>query len=210
MMLCVSQLRVCIKNRTILKDLSFSLPSGESIAIMGPSGCGKTTLLKALAGFINAFTHGHIRYDNVLWQDEKRRYCSAEKRDATLLFQNLAIWPHLTVMQQMHLVEPKTAKRNTPKSKEIIEELGLSHRIDTLGCNLSGGEKQRLALGRALKSAPGLLLLDEPFASLDTASKNEAIDLVKRIQTKFRHSIVVSTHDLGEARLLSDRIIILS
>lgn len=205
-MLSVSELTIDIKGRQILTDISFSLRQGESLAIMGPSGCGKTTLLKAISGFIPSFSQGHISYKGILWQDSQKEYFSARQRPATLLFQELAVWPHLKIKRQLDLVVPKNLAQ-TPKAafstEAILSELMLAHLANTIGRDLSGGEKQRLALGRVIKTMPEIMLLDEPFASLDKDTKSKTIDLIKQIKEKSNCTLIIATHDINEAKLLS-------
>jgi ABC-type Fe3+/spermidine/putrescine transport system ATPase subunit len=196
-MLRISELSLSHGKKTILKTLSLTLGDGETIAIMGPSGCGKTTLLKSIAGFVEVFSSGQISYKDVVWQDQIRRHVCAAKREATLLFQEHAIWPHLSVKQQLDLIGPT--------NDSLIERLGLNPH--TLGRDLSGGEKQRLALGRVLKTGSRLLLLDEPFASLDRDTKASMIVLLREHQSSCNCAFLITTHDQQDAQKLGARLL---
>lgn len=187
-MLSVEGLRI----DPFLKEVTLTLNRGESLAIVGRSGSGKTTLLKAIAGFVDHQSAGCISYDDTLWQDKAGVYVSAAKRPASLLFQESAIWPHLTVQQQLDLVGPE--------DKDLARKLWLNPK--TLGRALSGGERQRLALGRVLKAKESLLLLDEPFASLDALTKAQMISLLADHQRVHRCAILIATHDSQDALAL--------
>lgn len=166
--------------------------SGRSLAIVGRSGSGKTTLLKAIAGFVDCVSEGQISYQNILWQEKHKLHVPAARRQASLLFQESAIWPHLTVQQQLELVGSQ--------DRGLAKQLGLNPQ--TLGKALSGGEKQRLALGRVMKTKSPILLLDEPFASLDGPTKRQMIKLLADHQRAHRCAILIATHDLGDAKAL--------
>jgi thiamine transport system ATP-binding protein len=175
-----------------LKEISFTLKPGETLAVMGRSGSGKTTLLKAIAGFTDHFSTGEILYDGTIWQDRRRKYLNAFQRPASLLFQENAIWPHLTVRQQLDLVGSK--------NDTTAKQLGLCPK--TLGRELSGGEKQRLALGRVLKAKNPVLLLDEPFASLDPQNKAQMIKLLADHQAVYKSAVLIATHDPDDVKAL--------
>jgi ABC-type Fe3+/spermidine/putrescine transport system ATPase subunit len=194
-MLSISGLCVHHNRQPILNELSLDLCDGETLAIMGPSGCGKTTLLKAIAGFIDEIA-GEINYRGAIWQDAQNKV-DPSKRAAALLFQEQAIWPHLTVEQHLDLLGPDNAL--------LIERLGL--KAQTLGRALSGGEKQRLALGRVLKTKAPLLLLDEPFAALDRVTKTHTIQLLLEHQKSRKCGILLATHDLKDAEQLGARVL---
>jgi len=175
-----------------LKEISFTLDEGETLAIVGRSGCGKTTLLKAIAGFVDQISNGRITFNGSLWQDQNRKYLAASNRQAALLFQESAVWPHLTVQQQLDLVGQK--------DEISAEQLGLCP--NTLGKGLSGGEKQRLALGRVLKAQSPILLLDEPFASLDPQTKAKMVKLLADYQAVYKCSVLIATHETADADAL--------
>lgn len=187
-MLRVNGLSVGADPHVILMNTTLRIAPGETLAVLGASGCGKTTLLKAIAGFIGNI-EGEISYEGKLWQDEKGIHLKASGRCAALLFQDHAIWPHLSVKRQLNLV--------TPGAESLIESLGL--KPDALGRHLSGGEKQRLALGRILSLKPSILLLDEPFASLDKTSKEAMIKLLTKHQALHKCAILIATHDESDA-----------
>lgn len=198
-MLRVSDLSVYQGPHPILERTSLQLCAGETRVIMGPSGSGKTTLLKAIAGFVDRI-HGNISYNKALWQDSKSCYVPSQKRECALLFQEHAIWPHLTVQRQLEMVGPGTAS--------LMERIGLNGA--TLGRHLSGGEKQRLALGRVLLTHAPLLLLDEPFSALDQERKASIISLLKEHQEKHKCAILIATHEQTDASQLGATVLSLS
>ncbi len=187
-MLRVNGLSVGAHPHVILANTTLSVSPGETLAVMGPSGCGKTTLLKAIAGFMGKIV-GEISYNGTLWQNHQGIQLKPAGRCAALLFQDHAIWPHLSVKRQLNLV--------SPGAEALIERLGL--KADALGRQLSGGEKQRLALGRIMTLKPSIVLLDEPFASLDKATKDSMIALVKEHQALHKCAIIIATHDESDA-----------
>ena len=206
-MLEISDLTIANEHRLILNNFSATFKKGESIALMGPSGCGKSTTLKAIAGLITRFKSGQIKKDDVIWQDGTGCFLSPRLRNATLVFQDLAVWPHLTVKEQLDLILPKNRHQPFLPTAEIIDRLGLSHLTTQKARFLSGGEKQRLAIGRALKALPEVLLLDEPFNALDGRTKINTIKYLRDLQNKFSFTLAVSTHDHNDAILLEARVL---
>ncbi len=191
----------------------FSLDAGLCIevtgitAIFGPSGCGKSTFLRCLSGLERA-PDGYARMGNTVWQDEgRRRFVPPHRRRLGMIFQESRLFDHLDVAGNLAFGRHRTpVDRRHLGWLEVVEMLALepllSRRID----GLSGGEKQRVALGRTLLTGPDLLLMDEPLASLDAAGKRRILDFVRRLHEKLRLPILYVSHDMGEIMQLADNL----
>jgi putative spermidine/putrescine transport system ATP-binding protein len=188
-------------------DVTLDIKGGELVALLGPSGCGKTTLLKAIAGFVRQ-TKGHVVIGGEIVD-----HLPPNRRTVGIVFQNYALFPHMTVAQN---VAYGLEVRGVPKDERtarVAEMLGLV-KIDTFADRyprqLSGGQQQRVAIARALAVQPSILLLDEPFSALD---KNLRLDMqieVKRIQRTAGTTTILVTHDQEEALSMADRVAVLS
>lgn len=181
---------------TILQDISFSVMSGETVAIVGASGSGKSTLLGLLAG-LDAPTSGEIRLDGislaVLNEDQR-----AAQRGKLLgfVFQSFQLLPSLTALENVMLpLELAGLKTSTAVAREWLERVGLAHRLKHYPKHLSGGEQQRVALARAFAPSPRLVLADEPTGNLDAATGQQIIDLMFELNSKQGTTLILVTHD---------------
>lgn len=175
-------------DRTVLEDVSLTLEEGKITAVLGESGAGKTTLLNILAGLTP-------------YQGE------VEKRPAvSYLFQDATLLPHLTVEGNLKFVLPKEKWGGIA---DMVCRVGLKGREKSLPKELSGGERQRVAIARAFLYPHELLLLDEPFASLDLALKSKLIELIAGLHAERKETVVFVTHDVHEAAMLSHRAVVL-
>lgn len=196
----------------VLKDLSITIKDGECFAFLGPSGCGKTVILRQIAGFENPDKGEIFIGNNLVASAEKRVYLPPEARRIGVVFQDYAVWPHKTVLEnvvyplQIQRV-PKTEAES--KAKEAIEQVGLGSLEKRMPYQLSGGQQQRVALARALVSKPEVMLLDEPLNNLDANLREEMRFEIKELQTKAGVTILYVTHDQETALVISDRIAIL-
>lgn len=194
-------------NNVIIPDLSVVIEEGEFFTLLGPSGCGKTTLLRMIAGF-NTIEGGDFYFN-----DQKINDLAPEKRNIGMVFQNYAIFPHLTVKKNVAF-----GLQNRKLPKDQIEErtqkfLGLmkiEEYQDRLPERLSGGQQQRVALARALAIEPSVLLMDEPLSNLDAKLRVEMREVIKEIQNKLGITTVYVTHDQEEAMAVSDRIAVMN
>lgn len=186
-------------HRTLFDRFNLSLNRGECLAIMGPNGAGKSALLHALAGLSSLPTEGQISHGKVVWQDG-RLFVPAHLRSCTLVMQDPAIWPHLSALQQLRLVPQKSPR---PSIGALIELFALTDVQHQSGHTLSGGQKARLALARAVRTGACLLLLDEPFASMDQASEKRMIKALLCLQEEFRFAMIAVTHNQESASTLS-------
>jgi ABC-type Fe3+/spermidine/putrescine transport system ATPase subunit len=186
-----------------LDGVSFSLGEGERLAVLGPSGSGKTTLLRLIAG-LDAPDAGDVELAGRTASTAGRVAVPPEKRGVALVFQGLALFPHMTALEQVVF-----AGGSPERARELLASVGLAKRTGALPDELSGGERQRLALARALAQEPRLLLLDEPFANLDpelhAALREEVAQLLERTRT----TLVVVTHAREDALALATRLLVL-
>jgi putative spermidine/putrescine transport system ATP-binding protein len=190
----------------VLDRVSLSAAGGEFIALLGASGCGKTTLLRAICGFVGLASGSIV----VGGQDVTR--LSPERRNIAMVFQSYALWPHMTVAQNIGY-GLKLRHVGRAEIDERIDELLAMLRLDGLGQRkvtaLSGGQRQRVALGRALAISPQVLLLDEPLSNLDARIREEVRHEIKTLQQSLGITTVHVTHDRQEAMVMADRIVIL-
>ena len=189
-----------------VEEVDIEIRPGEFFTFLGPSGCGKTTTLRMIAGFYYP-TSGRILFDG---QDVT--YWKPEKRNIGMVFQNYALFPHMTVFENVAFgLEVRRLSRNVIKEKteraiRMVHLEGYGNRKIT---ELSGGQQQRVALARALVIEPGILLLDEPLSNLDAKLREETRIEIKRLQTEIGVTTVYVTHDQTEAMTMSDRIMVM-
>jgi len=182
----------------------------EIVALFGPSGAGKSITLQAIAGFI-APDEGSIRVNNtVLFDASAKINIAPQKRKIGYLFQNYALFPHLSVTQNILFAcsDREITKAERDEFYSYTEMFQLSVLLDKYPSQLSGGQKQRVALARALMSRPELLLLDEPFAALDMIMRKRLRNEIKELQKKLKIPMVLVTHDIDEAMMMADKLVI--
>lgn len=177
------------------------------IGLFGPSGCGKTSILSVIAGLTRP-TFGYIKINNQTWYSHKDQInLSPQKRGVGFVFQDAQLFPHMSVKSNLLFgykrMHPEKRKFN---QDYIIELLKLNHLIDRMPSKLSGGEKQRVALGRALLYSPQLLLLDEPLSALDAAHKAEIIPFFQKIKDEIDIPMLYVSHDIEEMTQLTQEI----
>ena len=186
------------KEEPVLKNVSFSVEKGYTLAIVGASGSGKSTILRILAQLLpqnNDEMTGEVRVDTKM-QDS-----------LSFMFQEPALLPHFNVYQNIAIpLELKDIDANK-KVQEIMTHVGLERFKEYLPKNLSGGMKTRTALARSFITSPQLLLLDEPFSSLDTAWRHQLYDQLKLLKKENKTTVVLVTHDIDEAIYLADSVI---
>ena len=188
-----------------VSDVSFALERGEIIVLLGPSGCGKTTTLRLIAGFERP-DDGKVMLNDQVMAD-RTTFVPPEKRGISMVFQDHALFPHLTAKQNVLFGLNKLSKLAAQeKAMGMIRMVGLEHLAERYPHELSGGERQRIALARALAPNPVLLLLDEPFSSLDADMRVEVREQVRGILKAARATAVFVTHDQEEALYMGDRI----
>ena len=197
----------------ILKDFSLEVESGQIVCLVGPSGCGKTTLVRALLGLNKPETGTITVGDKVLFDSKKRINVPAEKRNIGIVFQDYAVWPHMTVIEN---VSYPLKKQRRPKDEikqramHALEQVRMTEYANHLPSQLSGGQQQRVAIARALVNEPKVLLLDEPLGALDAKLRKEMQGELKKIQKEIGITFVFVTHDQEEALTMSDTVVVMN
>ncbi|PLR75261.1 ABC transporter ATP-binding protein [Bacillus sp. V3-13] len=188
----------------VLEEISFDVKKGEIISILGESGCGKSTLLNVIGGFEKA-GNGKVLLDGSVVERPSRR--------GVMLFQNYGLLPWRSVLKNVELGLEETSIPTTERRERALEYLklvGLEDKMNLFPHELSGGMQQRVAIARALVIQPELILMDEPFAALDTFNRYYLQDELLRLHKKEKTTIILVTHDIDEAIYLSDRILMMS
>jgi len=189
---------------TAVHDVSLAVQQGEFVSIVGPSGCGKTTLLNMIAGFIPV-SGGEILLDG--------RAVSGPGAERGVVFQSFALFPWKTVLENVAF-GPKMRGLAKPECERIAREYlalaGLAQAANRYPNELSGGMQQRVGVVRALANNPDVLLMDEPFASVDAQTRMTLQEELTRIWQERRPTIIFITHDVGEAVFLANRVVVLS
>ena len=188
-------------------DLSFQVDKGKLICILGPSGCGKTTVLRTIGGFLKPDS-GKIYIDG-----EDITNLSPENRPVSTVFQSYALFPHMTVMENVIYglkFKGYSKKEALIKGEEYLDIVGLKHEKNKKVTALSGGQQQRVALARSLIINPKVLLLDEPLSNLDAKLRIRMRDEIKDIQERFNITMIFVTHDQEEALSMADNILIMN
>jgi nitrate/nitrite transport system ATP-binding protein len=191
----------------VLQGIDLQVQRGEFIALIGHSGCGKSTVLNIVAGLLQP-TRGGVILDG--------REVNAPGPDRAVVFQNHSLLPWLTVYQNVELAVDKifARTRNKAERREWIlhnlEMVNMTHALQRLPSEISGGMKQRVGIARALAMEPKVLLLDEPFGALDALTRAHLQDEVMRIHAELHNTVLMITHDVDEAVLLCDRIVMMT
>ena len=203
MKLEIRDLTVDIGSSTILERVDLDVEEKEFLILLGPSGCGKSTLLKTIAG-INTVKNGAIRLDGELINE-----MPPHKRGTVIVFQDMRLFPNMTVSENVaYPLRIKGIRKTERRAKaaEFLSYVQLDGFDDRRISSLSGGQMQRVALARALAAEPRLLLLDEPFSSLDENLRDDMRSLVKDLHERFGMTTIMVTHDRDEAFSMADRI----
>lgn len=199
-------LDVHIKKELFHYDLEVDFSVGdEKVVLFGPSGSGKTTILDSIAG-LNKPDSGKISLGNKLFFDNQQ-WMPTRVRNVGYLFQDYALFPHMTVGKNIYYGLRKKGHNST--IEKILDVLGIRHLWTKYPHQISGGEKQRVALARALATEPAVLLLDEPLSALDKQTRTECQDELLRIHELWKIPFIIVTHDMDEAEKLGNRIIFL-
>jgi multiple sugar transport system ATP-binding protein len=193
-------------NVTAVEDISFEIPDGEFWVLVGPSGCGKSTILRTIAGLDNA-TSGKLFIGDRLMNE-----IPARQRDVAMVFQNYALYPHMSVAEniafglKMRKTDPTIIQQRV---MEVARSLSLDHLLDRKPKQLSGGQQQRVALGRAIARQAQVFLLDEPLSNLDAQLRDDTRAELKQLHQTLHNTTVYVTHDQVEAMTLADQIVVL-
>ncbi len=200
-------LKKILGGRVIIDDLNLTVNKGEMVSLLGPSGCGKTTTLRMIAGFLIPDAGRVVLAGNDVTNT------GPEKRPSAMVFQNYALWPHMSVYKNV-AYPLKLRKMNkseiTKRVHNVLELVNLMHHKDSRPSQISGGEQQRVALARALVQEPDVLLLDEPLSNLDAKLRVKVREDIRDLQRRLGITTVIVTHDQDEALSISDRIAVMN
>jgi len=201
--------RLRVGTTMVLDELSFGVAAGELLALLGPSGSGKTTAIRAILGFV-APDAGVIRLGGRVASEPRRVVIPPEQRGVGAVFQDLALWPHLTVHGNLAfgLVHLARHERDA-RIAAVLERVDLTGKARRYPGELSGGERQRVAIARALVLEPRVIALDEPLANLDVILKRELLDLFAALLRERRAAAIYVTHDPQEAEAIADRVAVI-
>ena len=204
----VKQLDFSYGRNQILFEFDFNLEESQIGCLLGPSGCGKTTVLRAIAGFENP-TKGEIVLNGKKLNDSNI-FVEPEKRQIGMVFQDIALFPHLSVIDNIQFgIRLWPRNQRDKRSHELLELVGMSHFEKIYPHLLSGGQQQRIALARAMAPKPSLLLMDEPFSSLDVELREQLSREVRLILKQEKISAILVTHDQNEAFAVGDHICVM-
>ena len=196
------------RDNEVLKDISLQVNRGEIITILGPSGCGKTTLLRIIAG-LEEQSAGTVSIDNELVSGHLN-HVNTEERNIGLVVQERALFPHLSIVNNVKFGIKGTNKNNTERAMSLLKLFSVERYAKNYPHEISSGEQQRVALARAMARNPKILLMDEPFVSLDQPTAENLYSVLINYWKKNPITIILITHNLKEAILLGDRIIFFS
>lgn len=191
---------------TAVQDLSLTIESGKLVTLLGPSGCGKSTVLNMISGILPA-SSGRIWFD-----DTDVTSLPPEKRNVGLVFQNYALYPHMTALENICFpleIKRVPKKQRIERARELAELIRISDLLDRKPIQMSGGQQQRVAIARALAKEPQVFLMDEPLSNLDAKLRVEMREEILRIQRASKVTTVFVTHDQEEALSISDSIVVL-
>lgn len=202
-------LHVQIKKRLphFLLDIECQMKD-EILVLFGPSGSGKTTILNCIAGLDHP-DEGYIALDQQVFFHGKRKSLPVQKRNIGYLFQDYALFPHMTVEKNIFYGVKKKDQQTSDSIQSLLQVLGIHHLLKKYPRQISGGEKQRVALARALATEPSILILDEPLSALDEDTRLECQDELLRLHAMWRIPFIIVTHDRSEADKLGDTILFL-
>jgi len=184
---------------TILNNINFTIPLGQSVSITGPSGSGKSTLLGLMAG-LDTPTEGTVTLlDQDLFSMNEDGRAALRAKSVGFVFQSFHLLPNLTALENVMLPLELSGHEARAPALAMLDQVGLSHRLNHYPATLSGGEQQRVSLARAFVQRPALLFADEPTGSLDEATGARIIDLMFNLHREFQTTLVLVTHDLNLA-----------
>ncbi len=194
-----------------VQETHLKIESGEFVTLLGPSGCGKTTLLRLMAGLELPDSGNIFLGDNLVFSDEKSIEIPAEKRGVGMVFQDFALWPHMTVFENVAF--GLRARKDTDRLKErvmwALDKVQLKGFQDRYPKQMSGGQQQRVSFARAIVTEPKIILLDEPLSALDAVLRDGLRLMLRALTNELGLTAVYVTHDQHEAMSISDRIVVM-
>ena len=205
-MLSVSNLSISFDENHVLDDFNLDLQSGDIFALLGDSGSGKSSALKFIAGLESA-SNGRVSLDGNNLSLDGSHSVKPELREIGMVFQDYALFPHMTVFQNISFgIDYLSKKEKIERVQALLELISLEGIEKKYPHQLSGGEQQRVSLARSLATSPKLLLLDEPFSSLDKSHRDQLVQEVRVILKKSGVTSILVTHDESEAQAFADKV----
>lgn len=209
----VAVLRKTFEGTVALQSVSFEVALGSTVSLLGPSGCGKTTVLRSIAG-LETPDSGRISIgDSIVFDSEHLINVAPEKRQIGMVFQSYAVWPHMTVAENVGFplkIRRVSAAEIAARVSDVLSLVGLDGLGSRPATNLSGGQQQRVALARAIVHQPRLVLFDEPLSNLDAKLRYQMRTELKLLQDRLGFTAIYVTHDQEEALALSDKVIVMN
>lgn len=196
------------EGKQVLQNISFDLEKGKTLAIVGASGCGKSTLLRIISGILPSMNSSQLQGTLLVENQTPDQYRQTGK--LAFMFQEATLMPQLTVKKNIELPLKIKGSNDPKKISELIKAVGLEEYANYLPKQLSGGMKTRVALARSFSTKPELMLLDEPFSALDIAWKSKLYVELERLREDTSTTVVIVTHDVQEALLLSDYVLVMN
>ena len=194
----------------VLQDLTLNGETNQLTCLLGGSGCGKTTILRLVAG-LEIPQNGQITIDNKIVTENKQILIASHQRNIGFIFQDLALWPHFTVYKNIAFGLHERKENNVKNQVfKMLDFFGLQEHAEKYPHQLSGGQKQLVAISRSIVLKPKILLMDEPLANLDVKLKRKILEHIKHLKKDFNLTIVYVTHDHKEAFAISDKIVVLN
>jgi len=202
--------------KPVLHDLTLDIEANQLTCLLGGSGCGKTTILRLIAG-LEIPQSGEITIDNKTVTEKKQILVPPHQRNIGFIFQDLALWPHFTVYKNIAFgltgrksAEWKGEGKNVKEAVfEMLDFFGLEEYAEKYPHQLSGGQKQLVAISRSLVLKPKILLMDEPLANIDVKMKRKILEHIKKLKQNFDLTIIYVTHDHKEAFAIADKIVVI-
>ncbi|ALE52906.1 ABC transporter [Candidatus Thioglobus autotrophicus] len=205
-MLAIHNLSVVYQNNIVLEGFDLSLEQGEIFALLGDSGSGKSSTLRFIAGLDEA-ANGDVLLDSVQLSRDGIHLVTPENREVGMVFQDYALFPHMTVFKNISFgIHNLASDTQQQRVAELLSMIGLEGIESKYPHQLSGGEQQRVSLARALAPSPKILLMDEPFSSLDKNHRDQLVSQVRHILKKTNTTSILVTHDINEANALADKV----
>lgn len=207
----ITELKKSFNKKLVIKHIDFTVEQGKFVSLLGQSGCGKTTLLRLIAGLETA-DQGSIRFDGKTYDSgNDKNFVSPADRDLGMVFQDFALWPHMTVFQNVAypLKVRKDTKDLNQRVKLALKEVQLEDHIHKSIHELSGGQQQRVSLARAIISESKLILMDEPLSALDAGLREDMQLLIQHLIKTYHMTAIFVTHDQHEAMTMSDEIAVM-
>lgn len=201
-------------NNLILDDINFTINKGEAVSLIGPSGSGKSTILRCIAD-LETLTGGKILIEGHNLQDKgiDKKIKKELLLKTGMIFQNFNLFPHMTVkdniVKTLRIVKKTDVKKAEEIAGKVLETVGLADKKDNFPNELSGGEKQRVAIARGLALEPDILLFDEPTSALDPELVKEVLDIIRKLKKERKMTMLIVSHEMKFVREISDEVIVM-